>query len=156
MTSTFDYLGTFYYWAKQMPDIRPLIEAIYDEAVKQCSKVEPKTLSWDNWKHKDMYMKIYGEFGAKAYFLQDVHTILDHGKYHFKCVDRDLDWLIHKIYEWIDNRNHSWYFIDIRDLPLRKRKKYKKILDELKKLVKSGFIKCYIAPNRVNKKWLES
>lgn len=154
MTSTFDHLATFYYWTKEMPEIVPLIEAIYDEAIAQSSKVNPKILSWDTWKLRETYTKLHGELGAKAYFLNEVHNRLDHGGYHFKCVRRDLDWLIHQIYKWIERRDDPYTWISIRDLKPSSRKKYKRILDELKKLIKSGFFKCEII-DTVTKRWLE-
>jgi len=138
-----------------MPEITPLVEAIFDEAIAQSSKVNPKILSWDTWKRKETYRKVHGELGAKAYFLNEVHSKLDHGDYHLKCVERDLDWLIRQIHFWIERRDDPYTVISVRDLKPSSRRKYKRILDELKKLIKSGFFKCEIV-DRATKKWLNS
>lgn len=143
MTSTFDHLGYLFYLAKDKPEYRELVLAIYDYAIAEINKVDRKILNWETWVEKHslgFYTRLYGvelaELNQKAAFISDAHSDLDHtSQYHFKCVHNFLDIIIGKVTDWffeLPRRGTKVEFFGLDKLNKRFRDRYPKIFKLLK------------------------
>ena len=97
MTSTFDWLDSFcesYGTGKLSTELNREIHDIVNRAVKSVNDHRPTQYKWtfEKWlarqkklKTEKAFTEFYGhDLYAKQRFLSDVHTWLDHGKYHNK------------------------------------------------------------------------
>ena len=156
MTSTYDSLWGLYDVAQKNPDLKPLIESIFDYAIVEVNKVNPKILNWDSWISKPIN-KVYGTgLQAKAEFLSDAHSILDHNpQYHFKTMNHRLEFIISRIDDCFvrySDREYIDRFMGLGDFDKETRDRYPKVFKELKALIENGLIQIPEWDSRTKKK----
>lgn len=142
MTSTYDALGSLCNVVRTNPEYIPLLSRLFEYTVDEISKVEPKTLNWDDFITKGFYSKL-DLLSQLEYFFSAGHD-LDHiTKYHLKTISPKLNLLIITFRDWFvtykdRSNNDRWYNFDKFNAAIVKR--YPKVFKELKKLIDDGTI----------------
>lgn len=163
MTSTYDALGALFYRAMEDETLKKLVLITYDYAIAEITKVNPKTLNWEDWSKKntlERFIKLYGkkepELHQKADFISDAHSLLDHNrKYHLRTVHRRLDFIIEKLRHWFsmyrDREAYSryWGITEFKPATIRR---YPKVFKELKRMIDAGIIDVSWLDKRRRKK----
>lgn len=97
MTSHFDHLMELYSATEDNEFPVEALKLIYEEAVRELDKVDPKKITWENWLRLDgVYQRLYkvGKMSlieTQKSFIDDCHTVLDHnGGYHLQCFSVDF------------------------------------------------------------------
>lgn len=160
MTAVFDSLAVLGFRAKDQWTLIPLVDIIYDEAIKQIDALDQDVCKWNKYQEetKKMYMKLYadmGEFEMKMGFISHAHSYLDHSKkWHCKCFHYSFEFLIHKIKRLLlaKKRGEAWF--NIKDIHWKHKKRYAEIIEQVRLILKSGRIPQPSRMNEGTKKWL--
>jgi len=162
MTAIFDSLAVLGYRAKGQLSLVPLVDEIFNEAIRQINSLPQDTCKWMNYvaTHKKMYFKLYGEhegiFEMKMGFLNYVNDYLDHTrKWHCRCFADSFKWtVVYRIKTLLLAKKETEAYFSYRDIHWKHRKRYSVILDLLKQLIKSGRILPPFCMDTPTKKWL--
>jgi len=162
MTSIFDSLAVLGFRAKDQYTLIPLVDAVFDEAIKTIDALPQNIAKWERYKkiNEKLYLKLYGdmgEFEMKMGFIHHAHIWLDHtDKWHCRIFKnaKGFEFMVYRVKNLLLAKKSSEAYFSIRDIHWRYKKQYATILEKLKEVLKFGRIPQPKYMNEATKKWL--